>query len=172
MVQRTRPGVMANAWAETVWREEIENADEEEDGLPPCSCCRRRIAAVGTPIIAISFLKNWRSKQKGGRQSCCCDTRSATAMAGQVIVLVSAHMMLNERKDDAKKRKRRGPYDPYPGWAAPTPEAEFWRMIGDGPVAFTRPGGFPTPSAPAAEPAKQTPPPAGPRPASKRRTGR
>ena len=24
----------ANAWAEAVWREEIENADDEEDGLP------------------------------------------------------------------------------------------------------------------------------------------
>jgi len=69
------------------------------------------------------------------------------------------------------KRKRRGPYDPYPGWAPQLDEAEFYRQIGSGPVSFTRPGS-PPPTAPAAEPAEQTAPPAGPRPASKRRTGR
>src|SRR5262245_53394391 len=67
------------------------------------------------------------------------------------------------------KRKRRGPYDPYPGWAAPLPEEEFYRQIAGGPVAFTRPG---SPPRPAGTTAERKPPPAGPRPASKPRTGR
>jgi hypothetical protein len=69
----------------------------------------------------------------------------------------------------AKKRKRRGPYDPYPGWAAPIPDEEFYRLIAGGPVSFTRPA---PPAAPAASPKVQTPAPAAPRPASRRRTGR
>jgi hypothetical protein len=71
----------------------------------------------------------------------------------------------------AKIRKRRGPYDPYPGWAPQMSEEEFYKMIGDGPVAFTRPGS-PPPPATAAEPTEQKPPPAAPRTASKRRTTR
>jgi hypothetical protein len=93
-------------------------------------------------------------------------------MAGRAIILVSARMTKKEKGENemAKKRKRRGPYDPYPGWAPQLDEAEFYRQIGSGPVSFTRPGS-PPPTAPAAEPAEQTAPPAGPRPASKRRTG-
>jgi hypothetical protein len=49
----------------------------------------------------------------------------------------------------------------------PIPEEEFYRQTGDGPVAFTRPGGFP-PGAGATPPAEQKPPPAKPRPARKR----
>jgi hypothetical protein len=43
----------------------------------------------------------------------------------------------------AEKRKRRGPYDPYPGWGPQLSEKEFYRAIGDGPRAFTRPGSHP-----------------------------
>jgi hypothetical protein len=57
----------------------------------------------------------------------------------------------------------------YP-WCTPEDEAEFYRQIGNGPVSFTRPGGFPP--AAKAEPGEQTSPPAGPRSASKPRTGR
>ena len=71
-----------------------------------------------------------------------------------------------------KPRKRRGPYDPYPGWAPPTPEAEFYRQISGGPVSFTRPGGFPPPAAGTTESVERKPPPAKPRPASKPRRGR
>ena len=59
-------------------------------------------------------------------------------------------------------RKRRGPYDPYPGWAPQSSEEEFYRLIGQGPVSFTRPGS-PPPTAPVAEPAEQKPAPEGPR---------
>src|SRR5262245_4078027 len=34
----------------------------------------------------------------------------------------------------AKKRKRRGPYDPYPGWLSFS-EEEFWRLFAGGPKA-------------------------------------
>jgi len=73
----------------------------------------------------------------------------------------------------AKKRKRRDPYERYPGFAPFDyySEAELYRSIDKGPIAFTRPGSSP-PAAPAAEPAEQTPSPVGPRPASKRGTGR
>jgi hypothetical protein len=47
------------------------------------------------------------------------------------------------------RRKRRGPYDPYPRWGEPIPEEEFYRMIAGGPVSFTRPT---TPAAPTASP--------------------
>jgi hypothetical protein len=62
------------------------------------------------------------------------------------------------------------PKDPYRfcyEHITPEAEAEFYRLIGDGPVAFTRPGGFP-PGAGATPPAEQKPPPAKPRPARKR----
>jgi hypothetical protein len=77
-------------------------------------------------------------------------------MAGRAIILVSARMTKKEKGENemAKKRKRRGPYDPYPGWAPQLDEAEFYRQIGSGPVSFTRPGS-PPPTAPAAEPAEQ-----------------
>jgi hypothetical protein len=60
-----------------------------------------------------------------------------------------------------KKRKRRGPYDPYPGWGDPRSisDEEFYRIIGNGPVAFTRPGPPPAATAP---PAEQKPPAAAP----------
>jgi hypothetical protein len=70
-----------------------------------------------------------------------------------------------------KERKQRKPKwqievdRKYPAMS----EEQFLRCIGEGPVAFTRPGGS---SATAAQPAEQTPPPAGPHPVSKRRTGR
>src|SRR5262249_17748205 len=67
------------------------------------------------------------------------------------------------------KRKRRGPYDPYPGWGQPIPEEESYRQIAGGPVSFTRPA---PPAAPAASPTAQAPSLEGPRPASKRRTAR
>src|SRR5262245_49580926 len=67
------------------------------------------------------------------------------------------------------KRKRRGPYDPYPGWASMSSEEEFYRAIAGGPVAFTRPA---PPAAPATSPKAQTPTLEGPRPASKPRRGR
>lgn len=47
MAQRTRPGAMANAWAEAVWREEIENADDEEHGLPSADPIHRPAPARG-----------------------------------------------------------------------------------------------------------------------------
>jgi len=68
-------------------------------------------------------------------------------------------------------RKRRGPYDPYPGWAPQMSEEEFYRSIGEGPVSFTRPGS-PPPTATATEPGEQTPAQAAPRPTSKPGTGR
>jgi hypothetical protein len=49
----------------------------------------------------------------------------------------------------------------------PIPEEEFYRQIGDGPVAFTRPGGFP-PAAEAKPPEPTPPPQAKPTPASAR----
>jgi len=70
----------------------------------------------------------------------------------------------------AKKRKRRGPYDPYPGWAPQLSEEDFYRLIGNGPVSFTRPSSSP-PAAPAAEQRSKRPPPVGPRPISRPRTG-
>jgi hypothetical protein len=55
----------------------------------------------------------------------------------------------------------------------PEAEAEFYRLIGDGPVAFTRPKAAPAPPAAAAAPAPEPPPPqAEPRPASARKKGR
>src|SRR5262245_24491519 len=36
----------------------------------------------------------------------CCGTRSATATDGQTIILASAHMMLNERKDDDQEAQK------------------------------------------------------------------
>ena len=66
------------------------------------------------------------------------------------------------------------PNDPYRfsyEHATPESEAEFYRCIGAGPVAFTRPGGFP-PAAGAAQSAGQTPPPAAPRQAPARRKDR
>src|SRR5215510_3961790 len=90
--------------------------------------------------------------------------RRSSALEGDEAEPLSAPLVDHTLKP--KPRKRRGPYDPYPGWAPQLPEEEFYRQIGNGPVSFTRPGS-PPPSAPAAEPAVQTPPPAGPRPASK-----
>src|SRR6516165_357747 len=75
-------------------------------------------------------------------------------------------------KEPKRKRKRRGPYDPYPGWGPPIPEEEFYRQISGGPVAFTRPGGFPPPAAGTTESVERKPPPAKPHPSSKPRTGR
>ena len=63
------------------------------------------------------------------------------------------------------------PKDPYRfcyEHSTPESEAEFYRLIGDGPVAFTRPGGFPPVPEKAAEPGGQKPPPAKPRSARKR----
>jgi hypothetical protein len=54
---------------------------------------------------------------------------------------MGARVLINgtRYKSIKKKKKRRGPYDPYPGWAAPIPDEEFYRQIAGGPVAFTRP---------------------------------
>ena len=64
------------------------------------------------------------------------------------------------------------PKDPYRfcyEHITPEAEAEFYRLIGDGPVAFTRPKAAPAAgTAPAAE---RTPPQAKPRRAAKPRTG-
>lgn len=69
------------------------------------------------------------------------------------------------------------PKDPYRfcyEHSTPELEAEFNRGIGNGngPVSFTRPGGFPPAPATAAPTAEQTPPPAKPRHSSKRQTTR
>ena len=46
-----------------------------------------------------------------------------------------------------KKRKRGGPYDPYPGWAPPSSDEDFYRSIAGGPVSFTRPAPAAAPTA-------------------------
>ena len=65
------------------------------------------------------------------------------------------------------------PKDPYRfcyEHITPEAEEEFYRLIGDGPVAFTRPKAAPAAAtAPASEPPQ---PPAKPRPSSKPRIGR
>ena len=95
--------------------------------------------------------------------------RRSSALEGDEAEPLSAPLVDPTLKP--KPRKRRGPYDPYPGFAPQMEdEAEFYRQISGGPVAFTRPGS-PPPTAPPAEPAEQTPP-VGPRPASKPRTSR
>ena len=67
------------------------------------------------------------------------------------------------------------PKDPYRfcyEHITPEAEAEFYRLIGDGPVAFTRPKA-PAPAAAGTAPAaEQTPPQAKPRRAAKPRTTR
>ena len=57
-------------------------------------------------------------------------------------------------KEPKRKRKRRGPYDPYPGWAPPSSDEDFYRSIAGGPVSFTRPA---PPAAPTASPAVKKP---------------
>jgi hypothetical protein len=91
--------------------------------------------------------------------------RRSSALEGDEAEPLSAPLVDPTLKP--KPRKRRGPYDPYPGWASPTPEAEFYRQIGSGPVAFTRPDLPPRPGS-AAEPAERKPPPEAPHPASRR----
>src|SRR5262245_41421165 len=54
---------------------------------------------------------------------------TTSAMSGRAIILVSAHMMLMKGKVMAKKRKRRGPYDPYPGWAPRYPRKAANRPV-------------------------------------------
>jgi hypothetical protein len=73
--------------------------------------------------------------------------------------------LVDPYKEPKPKRKRRGPYDPYPGWGPQLSEEEFYRIVGNGPVAFTRPGSSPQP-APAAEAAEQKPAPEAQRPPS------
>jgi hypothetical protein len=67
------------------------------------------------------------------------------------------------------------PKDPYRfcyEHITPEAEAEFDRLIGDGPVAFTRPKAAPAAAAAAAPAAERTPPQAKPRRAAKPRTTR
>ena len=68
-----------------------------------------------------------------------------------------------------KAKRVYDPKDPYRfcyEHITPEAEAEFYRGIGDGPVAFTRPTAAPA-AAGATPPAEQKPPPAKPRPAQR-----
>jgi hypothetical protein len=72
-----------------------------------------------------------------------------------------------QRKLTPERHKLRGERE----WERRQKEAEFYRQIGNGPVAFTRPGGLP-PAVGAAQPTERTPPPAAPRRTSRPRTNR
>ena len=70
-----------------------------------------------------------------------------------------------------KAKRVYDPKDPYRFCyerCTPESEAEVYRIFGNGPVAFTRPGGPPPPAKP--EAGEQKPPPVGKRPSSRRRT--
>jgi hypothetical protein len=93
--------------------------------------------------------------------------RRSSALEGDEAEPLSAPLVDPTLKP--KPRKRRGPYDPYPGFAPQMDEAEFYKLIAGGPVSFTRPA---PPAAPATSPAEPEPIQAQRRPASKPRTGR